>query len=122
MNPDQTASKEAVWSGFILFKILATKLHKQNREREQTTVVMKAEKGLIYKKNISDQLIYMYFGVTFEVETPKSYCLIYMVIFALNHPVDIHEMHKQVFEAINLIKLLPCYMLSSAVKLITHRH
>ena len=74
----------------------------------------------------------MNFGVIFEVETPKSYCRIYMVIFALNHLVDIHEkilqklekniISKHVFEAIDLIKLLPCYMLTSAVNLIAHSH
>ena len=29
MNPGQTAPKGAVWSGFVLFAIKATKVHKQ---------------------------------------------------------------------------------------------
>ena len=42
MNPEQTASKEAVQSGFIMFEISATNVHKQ--KREQTTVVMESGK------------------------------------------------------------------------------
>ena len=29
MNPDQTAPNGAVWTGFILFAIMATEVHKQ---------------------------------------------------------------------------------------------
>ena len=48
MNPDQTASKEAVWSGFILFEILATKVHYKQKRKSRQQLSWKAEKGLLY--------------------------------------------------------------------------
>ena len=44
MNYDQTAPKGAVWSGFILFAIYATKLNKQTNE--QTTNIMIGKKSV----------------------------------------------------------------------------
>ena len=38
MNPNQTAHKRAVWSGFLLFAIKATKVHHQMTK--QTTIVV----------------------------------------------------------------------------------
>ena len=40
MNPDQTAPKGAVWSGSLLFAILATKVHIKQMRMQTTTVVL----------------------------------------------------------------------------------
>ena len=45
MSPDQTAPMGAVWSGFILFSVVATNLHKQKME---LTFVVNSGKWISY--------------------------------------------------------------------------
>ena len=64
MNPDETAPKGAVWSGFILFANQATKVHKQ--KREQTTIAVNSEKRLtISCTTVGSQSDFDYFTAIF---------------------------------------------------------
>ena len=55
MNPDQTASKGAVWSDCILFAIWPTKVHRQMRE--QTAVLWMTGKGFDWLQSLKQFFI-----------------------------------------------------------------